>query len=292
VIRVGVSPVGWSNDDLPTLGAEISFERCLDEAARAGFEGIEMGHKFPRDPPSLKRALAARSLELVSAWHGTRLLERSVDDELRQAEPVLEVLERVGARVLVTAEVTGSVIRDRFVPVGRRPVLHPEALRRFGHALTAFSDAVAERGIGVAYHHHMGTVVESLEDVSALLAHTGESVGLTIDTGHASFAGMNLGALVREHRARIAHVHLKDVRAPVLEKFQSAPASFLDAIVEGVFTVPGDGDLELEPVVHALLDGGYDGWIVVEGDQDPDRADPALVARIGREAVRRWCARA
>lgn len=291
MIRIGVSPVGWSNDDLPTLGAEISFERCLDEAARAGFEGIEMGHKFPRDPPSLRRALSERGLDLVSAWHGTRLLERSVEEELRRVEPVLEILRHDGADILVAAEITGSVIRDRFVPIARRPVLHPEALRRFGDALTDFAEAVAERGVRLAYHHHMGTVIESAEDVASLVIHTGSAVGLTVDTGHAGFAGIEPAELVAQHVARIRHVHLKDIRAPVFERFQSEPGSFLDAIVEGVFTVPGDGDLELEPVVRTLADAGYDGWIVVEGDQDPERADPAIFARIGRETVRRWLTR-
>lgn len=288
MIRIGVSPVGWSNDDLPTLGAEISFERCLDEAARAGFDGIEMGHKFPRDPPGLERALSDRGLALVSAWHGTRLLERSVDEELRRVEPVLEILRHVDAEILVAAEVTGSVIRDRSVPVARRPVLHPEALRGFGEALTGFAEAIAERGVRLAYHHHMGTVIESADDVAALLAHTGDAVGLTIDTGHASFAGMTPSEIVPRFLERVRHVHLKDVRARVLDRNRAEPGSFLDAIVDGVFTVPGDGDLDLAPVVRALVDGGYAGWIVVEGDQDPERANPAIFARIGRESVRRW----
>lgn len=290
MIRVGVSPVGWSNDDLPTLGADISFERCLDEASRAGFEGIEMGHKFPRDPPSLRRALSARGLTLVSAWHGTRLLERSVDEELRQVEPALEILRHHDADVLVIAEVTGNVIRDRFVPVSRRPALHPEALRRLGAALTGFADALMARGVRVAFHHHMGTVVESADDIDALVAHTGETVGLTIDTGHATFAGVDPAELVVRHRARIRHVHLKDVRSTVLASARARPTSFIDAIVDGVFTVPGDGDLDFQKVIEALLTEPFEGWLVVEADQDPQRADPFIYARLGHEAVRRLLA--
>jgi len=287
VIRVGVSPVGWSNDDLPTLGAEIGFERCLDEASRAGFEGIEMGHKFPRDPVALHRALDDRGLRLVSAWHGTRLLERPLADELRQVEPLLDLLEGVDADRLVVAEITGSVHRERFVPLGRRPILHPEVLKPFGEAMTALADAALERGIQLAYHHHMGTVIETREDVDALVAHTGDAVGLTIDTGHAGFARMDPTELLRSHRSRLRHVHLKDVRAEVFERTQREPSSFLDAIVEGVFTVPGDGDLHFATFVAELRRSGYDGWLVVEADQDPQRADPLIYARMGRESVRK-----
>lgn len=290
--RIGVSPIGWSNDDLLTLGADISFERCLDDASKAGFEGVELGHKFPKEPAALRRALSTRGLELVSAWHGTRLLERTVDQELSVLEPILRLLEEVGARILVAAEVTGSTHRDRFTALSRRPVLHPEAIPPFGEALTAVADAVQSRGVQLAFHHHMGTVIQSREDIDALVEHTGESVGLTLDTGHATFAGIEPSELAQAHRDRIRHVHLKDLRASVLEPLQRDTTSFIDAIVEGVFTVPGDGDLDFAPLAHELVAGGYDGWWVVEADQDPERAEPFIYARLGHESVRRLLERA
>jgi myo-inosose-2 dehydratase len=291
VNRVGVSPILWSNDDLPVLGADVPLNRCLAEARRAGFEGVELGHKFPKDPPSLRRLLAQHGLSLVAGFFGSRLLDRNVDDEMTRLSPTLDLLEAADCRLLVMAEMTGAVHRDRSVPASKRPLLHPEGVKLFGESMTLLADALHARGFQMAYHHHIGTVIETEEDVETLVAHTGQSVKLTIDTGHAQYAGFDPTPLIRRHRERVAHVHLKDVRSGTLHSVQSQGTSFLDAVIEGVFTVPGDGSFDFPAFLSSLLSEAYEGWLVVEADQDPDRADPFVYASIGRNSVRRWLGR-
>lgn len=282
---VGVSPILWSNDDLPELGGDTPLERCLSEARRCGYDGIELGHKFPRDPARLASVLREHHLMLTSGWFGTRLLSSSVEQEVARMEPLLSLLEQVECGMVVAAEITGSVHRERAIPVSKRPLLHPEGLKLFGESLTLLADALRTRGFRLSYHHHMGTVIESEEDVDALVAQTGPAVGLTIDTGHALFAGFDPRRIVERHGARVTHVHLKEVRAATL---QASESSFLDAVVDGVFTVPGDGSYDFPAFLAGLAAVDYQGWLIVEADQDPERADPHVYASMGRNSLRRW----
>ncbi|MGF1508306.1 MAG: myo-inosose-2 dehydratase [Myxococcota bacterium] len=288
VSRIGISPILWSNDDLPVLGADVSLDRCLAEARKAGFEGIELGHKFPKDPPSLKRLLSQHALHLVAGWFGSRLLARNVDDEMNRLAPTLDLLAEVDCHLLVLAEMTGAVHRDRTVSASKRPLLHPEGFKLFGESLTLLADALFARGFEVAYHHHVGTVIETMDDLDALMDHTGETVKLTLDTGHAQYGGFDPADVLRRHRGRVSHLHLKDIRPGTLRNVESHSASFLDAVVDGVFTVPGDGAYDFKRFFDVLQEEPYDGWLVVEADQDPDRADPFVYASIGRNSLRRW----
>lgn len=285
---VGVSPVGWANDDFPGLGSENSFQKIVAEASRAGYEGIELGRRFPADPMELARGLREHGLTLVAGWHGSRLLEGAVDEELRRMEPRLELLRKLDCPRLVVGELTGAVHRDRGVPLSKRPLLHPEGLRRFGEALTLLADALEARGMQLLYHPHMGTAVQSEDDVDALMAATGESVRLCLDVGHLLFAKADPFRVLSRHRTRIGHVHLKDVRPGTVDSIEAQNGSFADAVVEGVFTVPGDSRFDFETWLARLFDQPYDGWLVVEADQDPDRADPLVYASIGRNSLRRW----
>jgi myo-inosose-2 dehydratase len=285
---VGVSPVGWANDDFPGLGSENSFRKIVAEASRAGYEGIELGRRFPADPMELARGLREHGLTLVAGWHGSRLLEGAVDEELRRMEPRLELLRKLDCPRLVVGELTGAVHRDRGVPLSKRPLLHPEGLRRFGEALTLLADALEARGMQLLYHPHMGTAVQSEDDVDALMAATGESVRLCLDVGHLLFAKADPFRVLSRHRTRIGHVHLKDVRPGTVDSIEAQNGSFADAVVEGVFTVPGDSRFDFETWLARLFDQPYDGWLVVEADQDPDRADPLVYASIGRNSLRRW----
>jgi len=284
-LKIGVSPILWSNDDLPELGADVSLEQCLSEARRSGFEGIEMGHKFPRDPQSLRRVLTTHQLELASGWFGSHLLSHSVDEEMSRIQPLLLRLEAAECPLIQVAEMTGAVHRDRGVPVHRRPLLHPEGVKIFGESLTLLAEALQARGFRLCYHHHMGTVVEGLEDIEALVEHSGEALGLTVDTGHALYAGFDPKELFLRHGDRVVHVHLKEVRPTMLESAQKS--SFLDAVVEGIFTVPGDGHYDFRGFLHELTQA-YAGWLIVEADQDPARADPFVYANMGRNCLRRW----
>ena len=284
-IRVGINPLTWSNDDLPELGADIPLEVCLEEARQAGFAGIELGHKFPRDPAVLGPILERHVLGLVSGWYGSRLLSRSVGEELGLLEDHLSLLSALGAAVMVFAEVTGAVHGERETPLSRRPVLPEADWREFGRRLTEVAEHLAAPGVRMAYHYHMGTVVESAADVDRLMRASGEAVGLLLDTGHIAHAGGDPVAIARRHGARINHVHCKDVRHEVLGAARARDSSFLDNVVEGVFTVPGDGSVDFEGVFTALEAAEYMDWPVVEAEQDPNKAHPLTYARMGHSAV-------
>jgi inosose dehydratase len=280
-VRLGISPIGWINDDLPELGGDIPLDTCLAEARQAGFEGIELGHKFPRDPALLRPLLAHRGLCLISGWYSGHLLERSVAEELEAVEPHCALLAAMGCTILVYAETTGGIAGDRTRPLSSRPILLDGGWRDFGTRLTELADHLAERGIRLAYHHHMGTVVETAAEIDRLMAATGSSVGLLLDTGHLAFAGADPADIAWRHGPRINHVHCKDVRPGVLARMRAADQSFLDAVLDGVFTVPGDGAIDFAAVFTALKAANYHGWLVVEAEQDPAKAPPLVYARRG-----------
>lgn len=284
-VRMGVSPIAWTNDDLPELGGETPLEQCLAEAAAAGFDGIELGGKFPREASVLGPILARHRLRLVSGWYSARLLERSVADEIAALEPHLALLSAMGCDVLVYAETTGAVHGDRRRPLSGRPTLDADGFALLGEAVTRLGEHTRRRGVRLAVHHHMGTVVQTEADVDALLARSGDSVWLLLDTGHLAFAGGDPAAVARRHARRIAHVHAKDVRAPVLQDVLARDLPFLEAVLAGVFTVPGDGAIDYAPVLSPLAEIGYSGWLVVEAEQDPARAHPRTYAGKGHDAL-------
>ncbi|MGF1627928.1 MAG: myo-inosose-2 dehydratase [Kiloniellaceae bacterium] len=283
-VRIGANPIGWSNDDLRELGAHIPLETCLSEARAAGFTGMELGHKFPREAKALREVLAKHDLDLVSGWYSSNLLTRDAGAELAALEPHLALLEALGAEVLVFAETTGAIHGDRGRPISSRPRLADDDWTGFGKALTEVAEAVAARGLDLVYHHHMGTVVESAADINALMRATGPAVKLLLDSGHATFAGGDPVTLARSHRARIGHVHCKDLRRAVMRQALAEDWSFLDAVVAGVFTVPGDGCVDFQAVLDELP--GYAGWLVVEAEQDPETAPPAAYAKLGYDNLR------
>jgi inosose dehydratase len=281
-VRLGINPLTWSNDDLPSLGAETPLETCLAEAREAGYEGVELGHKFPRTGAELRPILAAHELALVSGWYSARLLERDAEREFEAMQPRLEFLLALGCGVMVVAEVTGAVHGDRTARLSRRPWMPRGRWPEFGARLTALAERMRGRGMRLAYHHHMGTVVQSPQDIDALMAATGAAVELLLDTGHLAFAGGDPVECARRYGARIAHVHCKDVRGDVLETVRNRDASFLDAVLAGVFTVPGDGVVEYGAVLAPLAAAGYRGWLVVEAEQDPAVAHPRTYATLGQ----------
>ena len=280
-VRLGISPIGWSNDDLPELGGDIPLERCLAEARAAGYDGIELGHKFPRDPAVLRDILERFGLALISGWYSGRLLERSVKAEIAAIEPHSSLLVAMGCAVLVYAETSGSIAGDRRHPLSGRPRLGVGDWHDFGARLTELADHMSACGIALVYHHHMGTVIESEAEIGRLMAVTGDKVGLLLDTGHASYAGVDPTALIRSHGDRIKHVHCKDVRREVLARVRADDTSFLDAVLDGVFTVSGDGCIDFTSVLAELAAVDYNGWLVVEAEQDPKKAPPFAYARLG-----------
>lgn len=289
-VRLGTNPIAWSNDDLRELGGATPLETCLREAHEAGFEGIEMGHKFPLDAAMLHAVLASHGLDLVSGWYSCELLRRDAAAERSAMRPHLDLLKALGCRVVIVAETSDTVHGDRSVPLSHRPVLPDEEWARFGQRLTDLGQAIADEGLELVYHHHMGTVVQTEAEIDRLMDSTGPAVRLLLDTGHAVFAGADPAALARRWRERVGHVHCKDVRAPVMRDARRRELSFLDAVIAGVFTVPGDGVIEFVPVLRELP--GYDRWLVVEAEQDPAKANPLHYARLGHDNLRRLAAEA
>lgn len=279
-VSLGTNPIAWSNDDLPELGGETPLEICLAEARQAGFTGIELGHKFPRRADALRPILEAHGLRLISGWYSASLLDRSVETEIAAMEPHLALLAAMGSKIMVFCDTSGAVHGSQGTPLSERPTLPEDAWPGFGRKLTAVGDHMAKRGVRLAYHHHMGTLVQSEAEIDLLMRHTGLSVGLLLDSGHITVAGGDPAALARRYASRINHVHAKDVRRDVLSRVRDEDWSFLDGVVGGLFTVPGDGMVDFATILDALP-RSYAGWMVVEAEQDPAKAHPLTYARLG-----------
>jgi len=280
-VKIGINPISWSNDDLPSLGGETPLETALAEGSRIGYRGFELGNKFPREPEALRAVLAKYGLECVSGWYSGRLAHGSVDDEIRAVGPHLALLARNGSRVMVYGEMAGT-IQGSPVPLYKRPRFFSEAQwRAYGDRLTAFARYTLGSGVRVAYHHHMGAYVQAPEDVDQLMAVTGDEVGLLFDTGHITFGGGDAVAMLKRHVGRVCHVHCKDVRPHVLKLARNRNWSFLDAVINGAFTVPGDGAIDFPGVLELLYGHGYQGWLVVEAEQDPVVAPAYVHAEMG-----------
>ena len=283
-IRLGVNPIGWSNDDLQEIGGDIPLETCLAEAREAGFEGMEKGNKLPNDGAALKAKLAEFGLAFVGGWHSTELLRRSAREEFENAQAHIAMTRGAGANVMIAAECSNTIHGDRAAPLSRRPKLAKGDWTEFGARMTEFASRVADAGLKLCYHHHMGTIVQSEADIDAFMEATGAPVHLLLDTGHATWGGSDPARLARRYRDRIGHVHCKDVREAKMKEANAKDLSFLDAIVGldgdlGVYTVPGDGMIDFVAVFRELK--GYSGWVVLEAEQDPKKAPAFPYAKKG-----------
>ena len=282
-VQLGINPITWTNDDMPELGGDIPLETCLVETREAGYAGTELGGKFPRAAATLGPILARHRLKLVSGWFDGRILERDVAAEFAAIEPHLLLLRDLGCAHVVYADTSG---RQGFPPISRRPTLADGEWPAYGRKVTELAERMAAFGVRMAFHHHMGTIVQSAADIDQLMTTTGEAAGLLFDTGHCLFAGCDPAAVLGRHVARVVHVHCKDVRRPVLDRVAAADTSFIDAVLEGVFTVPGDGCIAFAPLLRRLREADYAGWLVVEAEQDPRKAHPLTYARLGYSNLR------
>jgi inosose dehydratase len=286
-IRFGVSPIAWINDDLPELGGNTALESVLGDARDVGFAGIELGGKFPKDADVLKALLNRYQLALVGGWYSANLLTRSAAAEIQALQSHVKLLKAMGCSVFILAETSNAIHCDQGRALSASPRLAESSWDEFGRKLTEVADYIAQAGLRMAYHHHLGTVVESQQDLDRFLKSTGGSVGLTVDTGHAALGGIDTLALIRAHPLRVAHVHCKDIRSRVFSRVKSEGKSFLSGVISGMFTVPGDGDLEFAGVMQALAKIGYAGWVIVEAEQDPAVANPRVYAALGLKTLRR-----
>ena len=288
MIRYGTNPIAWSNDDDHSLGGDIPLEQCLSDASRIGFEGIEKGHKFPSDAASLEETLQRYGLAYVSGWHSLKLLERSVEEEKAAIQPHLDVLAALGCSVCIACETSGAVHGERDAPLADRRKLAASDWSGFCADVEAIARHCRDRDIHLAYHHHMGTVVETGEEIEAFMAHAGPSTRLLLDTGHAAFAGADPVALAERYMDRVVHIHAKNVRPAIRRKALVEGLSFLQAVRLGVFTVPGDdeGCVDFPAVLRNAARHRYSGWLIAEAEQDPAQRDPVYYQTLALKTLR------
>lgn len=290
--NIGINPISWTNDDLQYIGGEVPLETCLIQAAEAGYAGVELGHKFPRTPELLKPVLAAHDLSLVSGWYSGQLLSRDEHAEVAAMKAHASLLQAMGCNVLIFAEVTACIHSEPATRLSQRPKIPATDWARFGKRMSAVAAVAADYGLKLSYHHHMGTVVQSTEDIDALMNETSDDVHLLLDAGHAVFAGADPVELAKQYASRIAHVHCKDIRPQVLSQCLNRDSSFLDGVLDGVFTVPGDGFIDFPGLFTELAASDYEGWVVVEAEQDPSVAPSLEYATLGRKNLSDLIARA
>ena len=288
MILYGTNPIAWSNDDDQTLGADISLKQCLDQTASIGFDGIEKGHKLPRTAAGVEQELGGRDLQFISGWHSLNLLTNSVEDEKTAMQPFLDFLKSVGSKVIITCETSDAIHGADDTAVNNKPSLAAGDWQTFGAGIEALAQFAADQGITLVYHHHMGTVVETPDEIDLFMANTGPATHLLFDTGHCYFGGGDPAEVLARHMARVAHIHAKNVRPEIMAQVRDQGLSFLEGVRRGVFTVPGDieGGVAFEPVLKIAAEHGYSGWLVIEAEQDPAVRDPLTYQTMGLKALR------
>ncbi len=288
MILYGTNPIAWSNDDDRNLGAHITLDQCLDETAEIGFDGIEKGHKFPQEPAALKAVLEPRKLRYVSGWHSLNLLVNSVEEEKKAMQPALDLLKAMGSKVIIVCETSNAIHGDNDKPLSERPVLEEARWEEFGAGVEALAEHAAAQGIALVYHHHMGTVVQSEDEIDLLMQHTGPYAKLLLDTGHCLFGGGDPERVAKKHMDRVGHIHAKNVRPAMATEVRDQSLSFLEGVRRGVFTVPGDADggVDFVPVLKVAADKTYQGWLVIEAEQDPDIRNPYQYQSLGLKSLK------
>ena len=283
MILYGTNPIAWTNDDDRSLGAHISLAQCLDETAAIGFDGIEKGHKLPATVEGLKIELGGRGLRFVSGWHSTNLLVNSIEAEKAAMQPFLDLLKAMGSTVIIVCETSNAIHGNDGVAVNDRPRLSDGEWKAFGAGIEALAQFAAAQGIRLAYHHHMGTIVEVEWEIDRLMAETGPATHLLLDTGHCTFGGGDPVRLARRHMGRVAHIHAKNVRPDIMAEVREQGLSFLEGVRRGVFTVPGDPDgcVDFPAVLKIAAGHAYQGWLVIEAEQDPAVRVPLTYQSMG-----------
>lgn len=291
-IKIGINPLTWTNDDLPSLGAETPLSTCLSEGKIAGYSGFELGSKFPRTSEVLGPILKQHELQLVSGWFSGQLIQNTVEQEIAAIQAHLNLLKDLGAKVIVYCEVDRCIHGNQDKPLSQRPKMLPTQWAEYGAKLSQLSEYCLSQGMEIAYHHHMGTLVQTEDDIVNLMDNTSDAVGLLLDTGHLTYAGADPIQIAKHYGSRINHVHCKDIRSNVLKDALNRDLSFLDAMLNGVFTVPGDGCVNYLELFKHLNSIDYHGWLVVEAEQDPSVAHSLTYAKLGMNNLLKLCSQA
>jgi inosose dehydratase len=290
--KLGIAPIAWWNDDLPQLSDDVSLDECLRQAREAGFTGMETGRRFPMDPTQLTPVLNKHGMSVCGGWFSGLLLDGDLQAEKERVSGQMALFKAVGAPCIVYGETAGTIQGDQSAPLSTKRRLSEDEIKAYGRKITAFAEWCAGQGMPISYHHHMAAPIETEEELDLLMKHSGEALPLLYDAGHMAFAGGDVLRVIDKHHARISHVHTKDIRADVVNGLDRNKESFLDAVVKGAFTVPGDGSLDFEAIVKRLASYGYEGWFVVEAEQDPVKSPPLQMAKIGHKELLRVMATA
>ena len=285
--KLGMSPIAWWNDDLVELSDDVSLEECLRQSRSAGFTGMEKGRRFPDDPAVMLPILRAADVTLCGGWFSGTLVNEDLAANKDRIAPMIELFKAVDAPCIVYGEVGRSIQGARSKPLATKARLSVDEMKAYGRKVTEFGEWCAEQGMPLAYHHHMAAVVETEAELDAFMAASGAGIPLLFDAGHLAFAGGNVLRAIDNHHDRITHVHVKDVRMDVINGLDRSRQSFLDAVALGAFTVPGDGSLDFGAIVQKFADYGYEGWFVVEAEQDPKANPPLKMAEIGHKELMR-----
>lgn len=285
--KLGIAPIAWWNDDLEELSDDVSLEECLRQAGVAGFTGMETGRRFPMDASVLGPILEAHKMSVCGGWFSGLLLDGDMEEEKQRIAQQMALFKAVNAPCIVYGECARSIQGDRSKPLATKPKLSEDEIKVYARKMTTFGEWCAEQGMPLSYHHHMAAVIETEPELDMFMKHSGEGIPLLFDAGHMAFAGGDVMRVIDKHHKRITHVHTKDVRMDVINKLDRSRESFLDAVVKGAFTVPGDGSLDFAAIVGRLASHGYEGWFVVEAEQDPKVSPPLAMAKKGHTELMR-----
>ncbi|MEE0980788.1 MAG: myo-inosose-2 dehydratase [Acutalibacteraceae bacterium] len=286
-IKLGIAPIGWTNDDMPDLGGEITFEQCVSEMALAGYKGCEIGNKYPKTVEGMHEYLDIRGLEIANRWFSSFILTKPFEEVEKDFRENCEFLKGCGAKRIGASEQSYSIQGQMETPVfEKKYVMNDEEWKKFTDGLSKLGNIAKEYGITLVYHHHMGTVVQTAEEIDKMMDMCDpNAVYLLFDTGHLAYCGEDYMAVLKKYAKRIKHVHLKDIRPEIVAKVKAESLSFLQGVRLGAFTVPGDGTIDFKPVFDVLDEADYEGWMLVEAEQDPAIANPFKYAKMAREYI-------
>ncbi|PWJ47337.1 myo-inosose-2 dehydratase [Faecalicatena contorta] len=287
-VKLGIAPIAWTNDDLPDLGKENTFEQCVSEMALAGFTGSEIGNKYPKDPAVLKKALDMRGIQICNAWFSSFLTTKPYEETEKDFLEHVQFLQAMGAKIVGVSEQGHSIQGMQDTPIfEQKYVMIEEEWRLLTEGLNKLGKLALEYGISLTFHHHMGTVVQNADEVERLMQETDpQYVSLLYDTGHFAYCNVNPLEMVKKYIGRIKHVHLKDIRQDVVDKVKEEHLSFLEGVRLGTFTVPGDGCISFDEIFAVLKDHDYKGYMLVEAEQDPAKANPLEYAIKARTYIK------
>ena len=285
-VKLGIAPIAWTNDDMPDLGKENTFEQCVSEMALAGFSGCEVGNKYPKDREALKKALDLRGLTICNRWFSSFLITKPFEETANAFAEELDFLKYLGAKVIGVSEQSHSIQGlDQPILEGKY-VMNDQEWATLCDGLNRLGKIAKEKGMSLTFHHHMGTVVQNEDEIDRMMEHTDpELFSLLYDTGHLAYCGADPLKVVKKYARRIKHVHLKDIRSEIVAKVKQERLSFLGGVRQGAFTVPGDGCIDFGPIFQVLEEAGYEGWMVVEAEQDPAKANPLEYAMKARRYI-------